>query len=149
MCFANKSPVACNSSCSRASRKSLSLSPRQRRQPVVHACSSRKGSVTARDAHSAEDWRRPCLVHGQVVEGAIEDGAEDGHIAGLQVRRASWREECEHDVRESAAWRRRWRECWHVPEKDPHCPSLLGFSSFQSGSELQECRRRPAPSDKT
>ena len=59
----------------------------------------------------------PCLVHGQVVEGAVEDGAgksgarlrldaaleaaEDGHVAGLQVRRASWREEPQYDVWES------------------------------------------------
>ena len=53
----------------------------------------------------------PCFV-GQAFEGAIEDGAgksgarlrldaaleaaEDGHVAGLQVRRASWRDEAQH-----------------------------------------------------
>ena len=73
-----------------------------------------------RDCASCPFGRRlalPCFVHGQASEGAIEDGegkraarlrmdaaleaAEDGHVAGLQVRRAVWREEAQHDVRES------------------------------------------------
>ena len=33
------------------------------------------------------------------LDAALE-AAEDGHVAGLQVRRASWREEAQHDVRE-------------------------------------------------
>ena len=96
------------------SRNSPSLRTRKRRQPVAHALFSPQRSVTARAAHSAEDWR---LVHGQAVESVIEDGpgksgarlrldaalqeAEDGHVAGLQVRRASWRDEAQHVVRES------------------------------------------------
>ena len=51
----------------------------------------------------------PCFVHGQAFEGAVDDGAgkrgaclsldaaleaaEDGHVAGLQVRRAVRRDE--------------------------------------------------------
>ena len=101
-----------------ASLKWASLWARKRRQPVVHALFSSQKSVTARAAHSADDWRRhalsPCPVHHDVVEGAIEDGAgksgarlrldaaleaaEDSHVAGLQVRRASWREEAQYDV---------------------------------------------------
>ena len=73
-----------------------------------------------RDCASCPFGRRlapPCFVHGQASEGAIEDGAgkrgarlrmdaaleaaEDGHVAGLQVRRAVRREEAQHDVWES------------------------------------------------
>ena len=89
----------------------------------------------------------PCLVHGQAVEGAVKDGAgkrgarlrldaaleaaEDGHVAVLQVRRASWREECDHDVRESG------------PHGGP-CLSLLAWVQHvvECGRELQDCVRR-------
>ena len=72
-----------------------------------------------RDCASRPFGRRlapPCFVHGQAFEGGVEDGAgksgarlrldaaleaaEDGHVAWLQVRRASWWEEAQHDVRE-------------------------------------------------
>ena len=72
-----------------------------------------------RDCASRPFGRRlapPCFVHGQAFEGAVEDGAgksgarlrldaaleavEDGHVAWLQVQRASWWEEAQHDVRE-------------------------------------------------
>ena len=49
------------------------------------------------------------------LDAALE-AAEDGHVAGLQVRRASWLDEAQHDVRESGLhggqeWPR-WRGCW-------------------------------------
>ena len=95
-----------------------------------------------RDCASCPFGRRlapPCFVHGQAFEGAIEDGAgksgarlrldaaleaaEDGHVAGLQVRRASWRDEAQHDVWESGP---HGGQCGlagvdadHVPQKDP------------------------------
>ena len=93
-----------------------------------------------RDCASCPIGRRlapPCLVHGQAFEGAIEDGAgksgaplcldaaleaaEDGHVAGLQVGRASWRDEAQHDVWESGlhggqGWPR-WRGCWPCPRE--------------------------------
>ena len=113
-CFANKSPVACSSlAFSTASRKSSSLSARKRRVPVVHARFLSHRSVTARDAHSVEDWRG----HDLVVENTVEDragqrrgrlrldaaleAAEDGHVAGLQVRSASWWDEAQQDMNES------------------------------------------------
>ena len=77
-------------------------------------------ATLGRDCASRPFGRRlawPCLVHGQAFEGAVEDGAgksgarlrldaaleaaEDGHVAGLQVRRASWWVEAQHDVWES------------------------------------------------
>ena len=62
ICFANKSPVACSSfAFSTTSRQSSSLSARKRRHPVVHAGFFSHKSVTARDAHSVEDWRRHAL----------------------------------------------------------------------------------------
>ena len=82
---------------------------RKRRHPVVHALFSSQRSVAARDAHSAEDWRRHALFMAWPSkvpsDGAGKSGArlrldaalepaEDGHVAGLQVRRASWREGC-------------------------------------------------------
>ena len=92
---------------SSASRKSSSVRARKRRHPVVHALFSSQRSVTARDAHSAEDWRRHALFTARSskepsrterarrdarlrLDAALE-AAEDGHIAGLQLRRASWR----------------------------------------------------------
>ena len=63
--LANNAPVACSSlAFSTASRNSASVWARKRRQPV--ACVSTPGflsqrSVTARAAHSAEDWRRHAL----------------------------------------------------------------------------------------
>ena len=105
----------------------------------------------------------PCLVHGQAFERAVDDGAgkhgaclsldaaleaaEDGHVAGLQVRRAVRRDEAQHDV-----WERRSHgsqsvsagvDAGHVPEKDPRL-SLPAWIKHvvQSGRELQERRRR-------
>ena len=104
----------------------------------------------------------PCLVHDHVVERAVEDGAgksgahaaleaaEDGHVAGLQERRAVLRDEAQHDVREL---------CLHggqgglagvdaglVPEKDPRLSFLACIHHVvQGGRELQDrCRRCPA-----
>ena len=44
-----------------ASRNSALVPARKRCHPVVHAWSFSQRSVTARDAHSAEDWRRHAL----------------------------------------------------------------------------------------
>ena len=87
--------------------------PRKRRHPVVHARFFSHRSVTARDAHSVEDWRRHALF---IVENTVEDragqrrgrlrldaaleAAEDGHVAGLQVRSGSWWIEAQQDMRE-------------------------------------------------
>ena len=97
------------------------------------ACSSSQRSVTARDAHSAEACRRQALFmakpsnepsrteRASVVLGLrawtqLLKAVQDGHVAGLQVRRASWREEAQHDVRGKwPSWRprwSRWRGCW-------------------------------------
>ena len=114
------SPSAWSSvACAAAASNSSLLCARKRLHPIVHAWFFSQRSVTARDAHSAEDWPPPCFVQCQAVEGAVKDGAgksgarlrldaaleaaEDGHVAGLQVRRASWRDEAQHDVRESAS----------------------------------------------
>ena len=101
----------------------------------------------------------PCFVHGQAFEGAIEDGAgksgarlrldaaleaaEDSHVARPQVRRASWREECEHDVRECG---QHGCQCGlagvdagHVPEEDPRLPFSAWIEHVvQGGRELQD-----------
>ena len=104
-----------------------------------------------------------CFVHGQAFKGAIEDGAgksgarlrldaaleaaEDGHVAGLQVRRASWRDEAQYDVWESGLHGGQGClggvDAGHVPEKDPR----LSFFSWvhhvvQTGRELQDRGRR-------
>ena len=158
MCFANNSPVACSSlAFSTASRKPSSPSARKRRQPVVHTW----GFVAeVRDCASCPFGRRlapPCLAQCQAVEGAIKDragksgarlrldaaleAAEDGHVAGLQVRRASWRE----DLRARREGKRfawlsvwpRWRGRWPCP-RIHDCPSLLGFST--SSRVAASCR---------
>ena len=115
-------------------------------------------SVAARDAHSAEDWRRHALFMARPSKEpprterarvALE-AAEDGHVAGLQVRRASWREECEYDV---------WRSGLHggqgalagvdagrVPEKDPRFSFFARVQHVvQCGCELQDRGRRDGP----
>ena len=105
----------------------------------------------------------PCFVRGQAFEGAIEGGAgksgarlrrdaaleaaEDGHVAGLQVRRASWRDEAQYDVWESGLHGGQGGlagvDAGHVPEKDPR----LSFFAWvrhvvQTGRELQDRGRR-------
>ena len=110
-----------------------------------------------RDCASRPFGRRlapPRLVHDQAFEGAIEDGAgkngarlrlsaaleaaEDGHVAGLQVRRASWREEAQHDVRERRPHGLAGVDAGHVPEKDPR----LSFSARVQHSVAVSCRSR-------
>ena len=79
------------------------------------------------------------MPHDHVVERAVDDGAgkpgarlrldaaleavEDGHVAGLQVRRASWWDEAQHDVRESGLHGSQGGltgvDAGRVPEKDP------------------------------
>ena len=97
----------------------------------------------------------PCFVHGQANEGAIEDEAgksgvrlcleaaleavEDGHVAGLKVRRALWREDAQHNVRECGPHGGQGGlasvDAGHVPEEDPRLP----FSALvESGCELQD-----------
>ena len=82
------------------------------------------------------------------LDAALE-AAEDGHVAGLQVRRASWRDEAERDVRERPPHGSQsvgaGVNAGHVPEKDQR----LSFSArvqhvVQCGCDLQE-RRRVAP----
>ena len=105
----------------------------------------------------------PCFVHGQAFEGVVKDGAgkrgarlpfdaaleaaEDGHVAGLKVRRALWREEAQHDVRfcgpHGSQGGLAGVDAGHVPEKDPR----LSFSArvqhvVESGRELQDRGRR-------
>ena len=95
----------------------------------------------------------PCFVHGQAFEGAIEhragksgarlrldaalETAEDGHVAGLQVRRAVRRDEAQHDVRESGP---HGGQCDLAgPEKDPRLSFLAWVQHFvQCGCELQD-----------
>ena len=109
-----------------------------------------------RDCASCPFGRRlapPCFVHCQAFEGAIEDGAgksgarlrldaareasEDGHVAVLQVRCATWRDEAQHDVRESGI------HGGHVSAEDPRL-SLLSrvHHVVQTGRELQDRGRR-------
>ena len=101
-----------------------------------------------------------CLVHGQAVEGAIEDGAgksgarlrldaalEAAHVAGLQVRSASWWDEAQQDMRESVLHGGQGGlagvDAGHVPEKDPRLSFLARVQHVvQSGRELQDRRRR-------
>ena len=62
MCLEKSSSWAWSAAASAtASLKWASLWARNRRHPVVQALFSSQRSVTARDAHSAEDWRRHAL----------------------------------------------------------------------------------------
>ena len=104
----------------------------------------------------------PCLVHHDVVDRAIEDGAgksgarlrleaaleaaEDGHVAGLRVRSASWRDEAQYDVRELLLHGGHRAladvDAGQVPEKDPRLSFFARVQHVvQLGCELQECRR--------
>ena len=95
-CIAGKTPVAMSAQATPTSRPHLVGV-----QEVLHCAGCPFGRRLA----------PPCFVHGQVFEGAVEDGAgksgarlrldaaleaaEDGHVAGLQIRRALRREKCE------------------------------------------------------
>ena len=158
MCLEKSSSWAWSAAASSMpSLKWASLWARKRRQPVGHAWFLSQRSCTAQGAHTPT-----CLVHGQAFERAVKDGAgkrgaraaleaaEDGHVAGLQVRRASWREEAQHDVRESGP---HGSQCGvagvdarHVAEKDPRLslPAWIEHA-VQCGRALQDRgRRRPA-----
>ena len=141
---------------STASLKWASLWARNGRHPVVQALFSSQRSA------SCPFGRRlapPCFVHGQAFQGAIEDGAgkggarlrldaaleaaEDGHVAGLQVRRASWREEAQHDVRESGPHGGQGGlagvDAGQDPQKDPRLSILARVHHvIQGGRELQD-----------
>ena len=61
ICFANRSPVACNSlALATASRKSSSLR-RKRRHTIVRAWFASQRTMIARHAHSVDDCRRRAL----------------------------------------------------------------------------------------
>ena len=101
----------------------------------------------------------PCFVHGQAVERAIENGAgksrarlllnaaleaaEDGHVAGLQVRSALWWEEAQDDVRESGPHGCQCGlagvDAGHVPEEDPRLSLPTWVQHVvKSGHKLQD-----------
>ena len=85
--------------------------------PVVHAWFFSQRSVTARAAHSAEDWRRhalfmakPSKEPSRTVRASVALACawmqllklrKTATSQGCQVRRALWQEEAQHDVRES------------------------------------------------
>ena len=69
MCLEKSSSWAWSAAASvTASRKSPSLWARKRRQPVLQTLFSPKRSVTARAAHSAEDWRRHALFMAKALK---------------------------------------------------------------------------------
>ena len=80
------------------------------------------------------------------LDAALE-AAENGHVAGLQVGRTSWREEAQYDVWESGLHGGQGGlaglDAGPVPEKDPR---LSFFASIhhvvQGGRELQDRGRR-------
>ena len=145
-----------------ASLKWASLWARNGRHPFVQALFSSQRSVTARAAFG-QRLAPPCFVHGQAFEGVIEDGAgksgarrrldaalqaaEDGHVEGLQVRSASWRDEAQYDVWESGLHGGQGGlagvDADHVPGKDPRL-SLFAWVHHvvQIGRELQDRGRR-------
>ena len=75
------------------------------------------------------------------------EAAEDGHVAGLWVRRALWREEAQHDVREcgphavnvaSLAW------MLAMSQRRIHdCPSLPGLSTLSRAAARVVSALRP------
>ena len=162
ICFAKRSSRAWRAAASvTASRKSSSLWERKRRQPVVHAWFCRRRPSLRELPNSAEDWRRHALFI-TIEDGAGKSGAhlrleatleaaEDCHVAGLQVRRASWREEGEHDMRESGSHGCQGGlagvDAGQVHEKDPRLSLLPRVQNVvQSGRELQD-RGRRCPAD--
>ena len=160
MCLAKSSSRAWRAAASvTASRNSTSLRARKRCHPVVHAWSLSQRSVTTRGAHLAEGCRRHALFMTTSSNEPSKDGAgqrcarlrldaaleaaEDGHVAGLQVRRASWREEAQYDVWESGLHGGQGGlagvDAGQVPEKDPRLSFLSRVSHVvQCGRELQE-----------
>ena len=149
MRFANKSPVACSSLAFFTGLAEI----------VVAACAQLTTSgapslVLVQEVHDCAQLSSPCLVHHDGVERAVENGAgksgarlrldaaleaaEDGHVERLQVRRASWRGEAQHDVRK----RRLHGGKGSVAGVDARHAPRLSFLAWvhhvvQSGRELQ------------
>ena len=78
------------------------------------------------------------------------DAAEDGHVEGLQVRRASWREKAQHDVRECGLHGGQGGlagvDAGHVPEEDPRLSFFAWVQHVvQCSCELQDRGRRDGP----
>ena len=119
---------------------------------------SSQRSVSARDAHSADDHALFMAKQGAIEDGAGKSGArmrldaaleaaEDGHVAGLQVRRASWWDEAQHGVRESGPHGGQGglagMDARHVPEEDPRLSIFARVQNVvESGRELQDRGRR-------
>ena len=164
MCLAKSSSWAWSAAASStASRKAPSLWARKRCQPVDHTWLASQRSVHCAGCPFCRRLAPPRLVHGQACEGVVKDGAgksgarlrldaaleaaEDGHVAELQVRRALWWEEAQHDVRKSGLHGCQCGlagvDAGHVPEEDPRLPLSVWIEHvIQSGRELQNRGRR-------
>ena len=131
MCLAKSSSREWSAAASAtASLKRASLWARNGRHPVVQALFSSQRSVTAFGRRLAPR-----------LDAALEAReAEDGHVAGLQVRSASWRDEAQYDVWESGLHGGQGGlagvDAGHVPEKDPR------LSFFAWVHHVVQCGRR-------
>ena len=101
-----------------ASRTSPSLWARKRRQPVVHTWFSSHKSVAARDAHSAEDWRRHAERHTHCR--VRDDSVPVLHVEPIRARLRQLRvvvQELEQDDDEVVTPRPDPRHCGHEQNK--------------------------------
>ena len=115
----------------KASRNSPSLCARKRRHPVVHAWFFSQRSATARDAHSAEDWRRLALFMAKPSKEPSRTERARVALACawmqlLKLRKTVTSQGCRYDVlrggmstaRRQGKWPSwRWRGCWPCPRE--------------------------------
>ena len=149
MCLAKSSSWAWSAAASvTASRKAPSLWARKQRQPVDHAWFFSQRSVTPRDAHSAEDWRRHALLMARPSKEPARTQRARVALACawmqlLKLRKTATSQGCRYDVlrggvitaRREGKWPA-WlcglagRGCWPCPRRIHDCPSLPGLSTL-------------------
>ena len=148
MCLEKSSSWAWSAAASAtASLKWASLWARNGRHPVVQALLSSQRSVTARAAHSAEDWRRHALFMARPSK--VPSMTERASVALacvwmqlLKLRKTATSQGCKYDVLRGGMASLAWMLA--MSQKRIHdCPSPSWIEhAVQCGCELQERRRR-------
>ena len=145
MCLEKSSSWAWSAAASAtASLKWASLGARNGRHPVVQALFSSQKSVTARAAHSVEDWRRHVFFMAKPSKVPSRTERARGALACVwtqlkKLRKTATSQGCKYEVvrvGKRPSWRPgwpRWRGCWPCPREGSTLVLLCLGSSRRPG----------------